>query len=163
MSKEINENIISLADKIEDRIIFGENGVATVAADTYKELLPEGVTEEVYIKVMDHNTDIAIAGTRALGRKSIPHMLANPDIAQTSLSIGTVGKDRFDFTFTKERPVPMKNADGVMGTKSSFGTSAVSFDQYGLGKRGDMAKVKAMLAEQATEAFVAANVTVKSA
>lgn len=163
MSKDISQNIISLADKMEDHIVFGENGVAVVPAETYKDLLPEGVSEELYMKVMDHNVDFATAGVRALGRKSIPHMQANPDITQTSLAVPAFGKDRFNFTFTKERPVPSKNEDGVVGTKSSYGTAAASFDQYGLGKRGDMAKVKAMLVEQATEAFGGAAAEVKAA
>jgi hypothetical protein len=161
--KELNKTVELLAGKVEDVMVLGENGVFTTPEGFYETTLPEGVTKEAYIALQEHNGNLAAAGTLALGRKSIPVMQSNVEIGQTSLSVPTFNRDRFDFSFTKERPVPVKNADGVQGTKTSWGSSSVSFEQYNLGKRGAMAQVKAMLSEQTADAFAAPAANEKAA
>lgn len=146
----IKYQVRELADTIAKEIkIDKATGVATVGEDLYTRTLPEGIDADVITKIQEHNTAFAAAGLLALGEAAIPVMKKNKELAGAELSVPTVGKDSFSFTFDRSRQVP----DGNGGTKESFGTSGVKFNMYGAGSRGEGKKVKAELSEQALASF----------
>ena len=141
----------SLAELVKsDAKIDKATGTVTVGADLFARSLPEGMTVEQVAAVHEHEAQFAAAGALALGELSIPAMKKNKELEQTKLSIPATGKDSFEFTFNRSRMVP----DGNGGQKEKFGTSNIEFNMYGMGSsRGEIKKVKPLLAEQAFDAF----------
>ncbi len=92
-------------------------------------------------------TDMAAAAPLALGELSLPVMKKSKDVTQTEVEIPLIGKDTMSVSFTGTKEVRNPSADGEMMTK--FGTVNVSIDSYAAGNRGELKKVKSILAEQA--------------
>lgn len=153
MSTTINAEVRLLADTFKDGITLGEKGVATAAADLYEKTLPEGMTKEGYLKFQAHHVNVAAATMLALGEISTEAMKLDKTLDRTSVTIPTFGKDSFNATFQRSKEVVVPNQDGPAGTKTVYGSAQVSYDQHGLGKRGQVAAVRNFLAENTKSAL----------
>jgi hypothetical protein len=143
-----------LAESIKKEItIDPKSGVGTITAGHYAATLPEGVTAELIEKIQDHNTQLVAAAGLAFGQLSEDVLKKNKELPRTTLELPTIGQDRFNYTYDRTSQVPDRTADGVVGTKSVHGTLTVGYKTFGTKSRGELLKVKKMLAEDAAKAF----------
>lgn len=149
-ARKISNEITELAEMISHRLTMDTNtGVASVDDSTYVDLLPDGITREVVEKVQHHTMNMSAAALLALGEASIPVLKENSSLKETKLSVPIVNKDSIDVSFGRTKDTPYVDSSGVGQIKTTYGVGSVKVDNYGIGKRGDLLKVKAMLAEQA--------------
>lgn len=147
----VKSEVADLAELIRKDIKLDHtSGVATVSADLYVKTLPEGLSKEVVQQVQQHNSLFAAAGLLALGEESIATMKKHKGLDKTSLEVGATGKDSFSFQFARSKEV-RDVSSGETSTK--FGAGSVGFNMYGVGSRGEVKKVKNLLAERAAEAL----------
>lgn len=150
----INKDIIELADRISSSLTMDKTtGVAAVPADLYIQLLPEGLTEEAVQMVQTHTVNMTAASLLSLGEAAIPVLKKNAAINHVTLDVPMIGKDKIQLNFERSRQIPYTDKDGVATTHPSYGTSNVKIDTYGVGKRGDLKKIREFLISQATESF----------
>lgn len=151
-AKPVKQEIVNMAELIKSRTTLdAATGVATVAKDLYEHLLPEDLPRETVERVQAVNAEIAAAATLAIGELAIPAMKKNKDLSRVTLNIPATGRDSFEVTFDRSRQVRSAPGSDEMVTK--FGTTNVGFVTYGTRNRGQLAAVKAQLAEQATKAL----------
>lgn len=154
MSIEIKKEILDLATKLKSEFTLDhKTGIVAVTADAYEKLLPEGLTKEIVEQLQTYNTEMLAASTYMVGEMSIPAMTKNKDLDNVKLEMPMIGKDLLHVSFDRSRQVPSRGEDGVAGTKTKFGASSASFEIYSAGPRGELKKIKHMLAEQAAAAF----------
>lgn len=153
MSTQITPDVRSLADTFKEGISDVATGSAKSAEGLYETTLPDGLTKEIYLSFASHNTNVAAASMLALGEMATNAMAADKALEKVTLDLPTFGKDKFSLSFERSKEVVIPSQDGVTGTKTTFGRAQVSFDQYGLGKRGQVQAVKSLLADKAKEAL----------
>lgn len=147
--KDANEVVVALSES-QLKVIGGVPGARTVPDTWYAENLPEGLTKEGYLKFSEHHANCAAATMRTNGIVTIEDMKADKSLEKSTLDVPTFGKDRFSATFQRSNEVVVPSPDGgTAGTKTVWGRSGISFDQYGLGRRGQVAVVKNFLSAKA--------------
>jgi len=157
-AKEVKEVKLSpkcaeLADRFAQRLTMDKKTGQTGGLETaYVDCLPAGITKEIVEEVREYTMNAGNAGLYVL-EAAIPVMKANKDITDVKLVIPMTGNDTITAQLTRERHVPGKDDKGNDTSNISYGSTQVKIDTYGLGKRGDMAKIKKLLAEQAQAAF----------
>jgi len=151
---KISQEVMDLVAKLAPLTTLDKStGIATVEEGTYVKLLPEGLTQEMCEQVQDHTKNMVAAALHTLGTVSIPAFKSNKDLTDTYLSVPMIKKDSIEVKMNRVSMVPGKDADGKDITRESFGTTSVKIDTYGVGKRGDLKKIKEMMAEEATKAL----------
>ncbi len=147
--KDASAEVVALSDS-QIALIAGVPGARTIPAEWYENNLPDGLTKEGYLKFAEHNSNVAAATMRTLGLVSITDMKADKALEKATLDVPTFGKDKFSATFQRSNEVVVPSPDGgTAGTKTVFGRAGISFDQYGLGRRGQVAVVKNFLSAKA--------------
>lgn len=151
----IKPEIVEMAASISKVMTLDKStGIATCEEGTYKNLLPEGLTEEIVVAVQDYNGKMAAAASLALGNAAIPAMTKNKDLNKATLTLPTVGKDYIGVNFDRSRQVPARDENNQpCGTKTKFGSTSAEYSMYATGSRGQLLAVKKELAEQALAAF----------
>jgi hypothetical protein len=149
-SQEINDLVAKMGPRMT---LDKSTGEATIAKDTYASLLPEGITIEVVEQIQDYTKNLATASLYALGTAAIPVWKDNKDLNTASMSMPMSGKDSLNINLTRHSTIPGKDANGNETTRDVYCSSSVKIDTYGIGKRGDMKRVKDFLAESALAAL----------
>ncbi len=151
-ASDIKPAVLDMSKQIKVEIALDKaTGVATVPADLYERLLPDGLTVGAIKIQQEHNSVFAAATLHALGQVAVPALHKNKDIDSVDLSVPTVGKDTFNASVQRSRQVPNRTPDGVSGTTTKFGSSSIEFNMYGTKSRGQIAKVKDALSAEATK------------
>lgn len=145
----IKDNVRALADSIGKGLTVAKDGTVTIAENVYVQSLPEGLTPDLAKQLQEHNMAFAAGGLLALGEKAIPVMKKHGDIERVALSVPTVGKDSFEYSFARRTETSIGGGEPHV----TYGHGAVKFSMYGTGARGEVKKVKAELSEKALEAF----------
>lgn len=140
----------TLTKLIQDGLKIDKSGAVTVEENLYAKTLPEGVTIEQVAKIDEHNTLFAAAALNALGNAALPVMKKNANIEQVAAFIPTAGKSGFDAKFVRDTESRNPKTNEI--TKGHGGAS-IKFDFYGTGSRGELKKVKSMLADKAAAAL----------
>ena len=150
----VSQPVLELTERISHGLTMDKKtGIAAVDEKTYVNLLPEGLTEEIVKQVQVHNMNFVAASLNALGEASIPVFKKQKDLPSTTLTVPMIGKDSITVNMERSSMVPGKDEAGNPTTTEKFGTSSVKMDIYGVHKRGDLLKVKRLLAESAQAAF----------
>jgi hypothetical protein len=147
----ISEEVLALSAAYrKEMTIDATTGVGSVPASVYAANLPATVTVEIIEDLQKYNTQAVAALTLATGESGIESMQANKTLDNVKVVMPMVGKDSMTSYFDRSRQVP----DGDEGnTKSAFGTTRTSIDNYSTGSRGDFKRVKTLLSEKAAAAF----------
>jgi len=150
----ISQEVMDLADRVSQSLTMEKTtGIAAVPDDTYVKLMPVDLNEDVAKRLQTYNMEFAAASLYALGEAAIPVFTKQKELEKVSLVVPMIGKDKLELEMERSRQVPFREEDGTNTTRSSFGTTSVKMDIYGVGKRGDLKKIKELLSEQATAAF----------
>ena len=151
---KVSQEVMDLVAKLSPLLTLDKStGIATLEEGTYVNLLPEGVTQKAYEQIQDHTKNMAAASLYALGTVSIPAWQENKDLAHTYLTVPMIKKDAIEIRMDRTNTVPAKDANGNDTTREIYGTSSVKIDTYGIGKRGDLKKIKDQMAANATAAL----------
>lgn len=148
-SKPLDEKTLELADKLDKQVKLHHKDPHTVDADTYLAHLPPTLNKEIIKELQDYNTVFTAAMGHVVGTQGNALMEKHKDLTNVEVQVPLVGKDKMFFNYQRSRSVP----DGKGGTRDSFGILTVQYDFYGTHKAGELAKVRAGLAEAATKAF----------
>lgn len=152
---ELKPVVLELADKLKKHLeVDKKTGTIGVAANTYAELLPEGITAETIKKINEHNGVLAAAGAVVVGQIGIEVMKKNKSVDRVEAVIPMVGKDSMSFNFQRSRPVNVPGQNGEPNsTKTVYGSMQVQIDLYAEKPRGDLRKARELLALEAAAAF----------
>lgn len=153
-ARKISDNILEMSERISQRLTMDTNtGVADIGDNAFIDMLPEGITKEIVETVYAHTMDMASGALHSLGEAAIPAFINNANLNSVTLSFPIVGKDKIDIEIVRSKDTSYENSSGekVVGVK--YCSSNVKIDQYGLGKRGEMFKIKNLLSAQAEEAL----------
>lgn len=143
---EIKADVREMAAKMSITI-DAKTGTATMPADTYVSLLPEGITEAQIKALNVHNTNFASALALAHGEATIPVMKKNGELDSSTVEAIDPAGNKFSATLHRSKLV---GAPG--GEKSDkFGVSAVSIELKAAKKTGSLGAVRAHLSALATK------------
>lgn len=146
---DIKPEIRDLAARIKDNIAI-EGNTASVDKDLFVRLLPEGVTEDMVKRYQEHTTQVIAATSLALGQAAIPAMKKHKDLDNLTLNMPLVGKDNLQVNFKRQDEV---GAPGAAEKTTKFGVVSAKMQIYGTKTRGEFAKVREELSQDATDAY----------
>lgn len=159
---EVKPEVRALADKLKKSLELDKK-TGTYDKDkhhnVFVENLPDGAPTVEQIKKLQHYTTVfAGAASLAVGETSIAVMKKHSTLERTVAEFPMVGKDQMKVVFDRSAEVTNRVADGKGGTvidgrKTAYGRLNVSIDSYAAGSRGELKKIKSMLAVEAAKAF----------
>ena len=151
MTRPVSENVSRVAKIVAADLGKAEAGIIPTTPELFESTLPEGLTMENVKAVQNHTRDFIAGAGLAVGEEGIKLMTA--DKALESVSIKTkVVNDVMETQFLRSKEVPDGKGEG--GRKAVAGYLASKYKvSGGMGAKGELKKVKAVLAEQALAAF----------
>lgn len=148
---KISPRTLELSLQLKEGLtVDAEKETGVISAETYAAILPEGLTVEMAEKFREFHGELYPALGHLAGEVGVPLMVANPEMKRLVLEMPTVGKDRINVSFDRERTY----ADNqTKGTLVKHGQVLVQHHVYGTKNRGEVAKVKNFLSQLAHEAL----------
>lgn len=123
---EVNPVIRGMADIFKPMITTPEGGKATIPAEAFEQVLPEGKTMKMFIEDQTLQNNIYSALDLAFGEVGVPYLAQTPDV--DSLYMKTkVGNATYAASLDRSRSVPAGVGAGA-GRKDVYGhlTSGVT-------------------------------------
>jgi hypothetical protein len=149
---DLKPEVVELAGKIGKEITLSNDGVATVPDDLYVRNMPEGVTEESVRAHQKYDTQFVAASALAFGEAANKVAKKHKDLAESSLTVKTVGRDNIEVNWQRENTRPNPQVKGE--TITTFGRTTVAINQFAdRGSSGDLSKVRKIIANRAKESF----------
>jgi hypothetical protein len=147
---EIKKEVLDKSARIQEGLVMDKDGVLKASDGLYASLLSGRVTVEQIEFLQEDNTEILAAAAHAVGVVGTKAMQKDENLQKVTLELPTVGKDNFNFTFSRSTMV----RDGAVGDKDAgmkpkYGTMRVGVDTYASGSHGQMSAVKTFLSEDA--------------
>lgn len=152
---ELKPATLSLAEQLRKHLeVDHKTGAMAFAANTYVDVLPEGITAETIKKINDHHSTLAAAGTLVVGEAGVGVMKKIKSLDRVEATLPMVGKDAVKFSFQRERQVNVPGQKGQPNTtKTVYGASNAQFEMYADHPVGELRKVRESLAMDAMAAF----------
>lgn len=138
---DISAKTIELSEQLKNDVVINDKGIE-VTKDAYEKTLPEGITMDTVQQLQQHDTNFVAAACKAVGEKAFEHMKDNKDVKQMSAQVN-MGNNTLATTIQRERQYP--NPEG--GTSTTYGSMTPRITVGATGNRGDLKKVKSMVAD----------------
>lgn len=122
---KFRDDLTSLADKLEEKIVIGEGGTLTLPAGVFFENAPEEVTEKSYEAQRKYTDLFNNAATLAGSRKSVELFKGKKDLAQATLHAPIWKKDSYEGVFKREGTSRNVKTGEVSNYKGSIGVGRI--------------------------------------
>ncbi len=134
-------------------VLNADTGAAALGKEILAKILPEGLTPEHLKQVSDFYTDAMTGTMLAAGEVAVPALKKHKSLESVHVTLPLTGRDNLGVKIDRSRTVPHRSEDGVHGTRQKFGSSTQELNLFATRNRGDLAKAKNWVSEQATGSF----------
>lgn len=133
-----------------------KTGPGDAGPEVYEQLAAAaGWTKETLTGVQAFNTTFFAASTLAAGEEANKVMAKNKDLNEVVVNFPMTGKDSWQVKYTRSKEVSagIAKEGEVAGKKTVFGSVLGTYNVHGVGKVGEMSKVKQILSAAGAELF----------
>lgn len=142
-SLKLSPEMLKLTERLEKVFKIGEGNQINVDKAVYKDLLPEGLTEEDVDRVQRHHANLATAVHIALGHVAAPYMKKHKDVNSIELNM-PLRKDALEAVIERRKEYPGRGEGAEKIVK--WGVITAGITTHGaVSSRGTVKKARAYI------------------